>query len=648
MPPRTLLLIYIHGFHGAPSTFNTFPLDLHNSLSIPNYTIYTKLYPRFPSRRSILFARDAFMAWLTPHLTATTDVILLGHSMGGLLAAEVALTRECNVLGTVNLDVPFLGIHPGVVKAGLASVFAGKGEMEGNIVNEAGEQEGGAAGDIAQSEDMENSKPNLKDDSKEDDDPKGSSKAGSKKDELTVTMKSNENDNTQDSSPKDTHPQSPSNDDKFNPPWPNDPLAPSRAPWESVIHFVSKHSRELRSATKNLIASHLEFGGAMTKHNELGGRYISLRLLEEGEGRVEGRDGSRDASRVRFVNYYTACCCTIGGGEVGREKKGKGKEEVEVVEGEEGKEKEKEEGKEDVDVAEKAEAKGSDKKVGERSREQPEEMENEEGTEEKDQTETQTPKQEAKTPKPKDEQEQALPGTVEGSKDKLNQSAEGNEMRKDQTTPNEESTRDDNLPPTPSEEAILTPEKQTKEAEKARKAAEKLEKEKAKLEEKNRKEAEKLKEKSRKEAEKARRDKEKQDEKAQKEKLRQEKERLKQEERAQKERLKQMEKARKDSEKQEEKSRKESEKAARKASLPDGEQREKTFCLLPPTDSQGITDPTWVKVLFRDTDQVGAHCGMFLFKEDNDLERDRYERFVERVAERITIWIDEKARTDDK
>lgn len=46
--------------------------------------------------------------------------------MGGLLAAEVVLTKNTDklkhrILGTINLDVPFLGMHHGIVKAGLAS-----------------------------------------------------------------------------------------------------------------------------------------------------------------------------------------------------------------------------------------------------------------------------------------------------------------------------------------------------------------------------------------------------------------------------------------------------------------------------------------------------------------------------------------------
>lgn len=59
----------------------------------------------------------------------TTDVVLLGHSMGGLLSADVALlkdytgSRRHRLLGTISFDTPFLGMHPGVITAGLGSIF---------------------------------------------------------------------------------------------------------------------------------------------------------------------------------------------------------------------------------------------------------------------------------------------------------------------------------------------------------------------------------------------------------------------------------------------------------------------------------------------------------------------------------------------
>ncbi|CAE6427969.1 unnamed protein product [Rhizoctonia solani] len=54
-------------------------------------------------------------------------VILCGHSMGGLLTAEVAFAAPPGrVIGLVSFDVPFLGVHPHVVLSGIASLFKKK------------------------------------------------------------------------------------------------------------------------------------------------------------------------------------------------------------------------------------------------------------------------------------------------------------------------------------------------------------------------------------------------------------------------------------------------------------------------------------------------------------------------------------------
>jgi hypothetical protein len=60
----------------------------------------------------------------------STDIVLLGHSMGGILAAEVALLQSpmggrlhASILGIIAFDTPFLGMHPGVISSGIASLF---------------------------------------------------------------------------------------------------------------------------------------------------------------------------------------------------------------------------------------------------------------------------------------------------------------------------------------------------------------------------------------------------------------------------------------------------------------------------------------------------------------------------------------------
>ncbi|KAL3480577.1 hypothetical protein BJX99DRAFT_254567 [Aspergillus californicus] len=75
-------------------------------------------------------AANQFSTWITPHQAEDLDIILLGHSIGGVLAAEVALLKDAlgsqpkhRILGLVNFDVPFLGIHPRVISTGLRGLF---------------------------------------------------------------------------------------------------------------------------------------------------------------------------------------------------------------------------------------------------------------------------------------------------------------------------------------------------------------------------------------------------------------------------------------------------------------------------------------------------------------------------------------------
>ena len=95
---RTLLVVYIHGFMGNDTSFRSFPAHVHSYLKdalAETHVIHTKIYPRYKTYKVIEVARDNFSRWLEPHESPTTDVVLVGHSMGGLLAAEVALLVRC-------------------------------------------------------------------------------------------------------------------------------------------------------------------------------------------------------------------------------------------------------------------------------------------------------------------------------------------------------------------------------------------------------------------------------------------------------------------------------------------------------------------------------------------------------------------------
>lgn len=91
---RILLVVYVHGFMGDNTSFRSFPAHVHNYLRealADSHVIHSKVYPRYKTYKAIEVARDNFSKWLAPHESDRTDVVLVGHSMGGLLVADVAL-----------------------------------------------------------------------------------------------------------------------------------------------------------------------------------------------------------------------------------------------------------------------------------------------------------------------------------------------------------------------------------------------------------------------------------------------------------------------------------------------------------------------------------------------------------------------------
>jgi hypothetical protein len=208
--------------------------------------------------------------------------------MGGILAAEVALlppfsktdrdTFRHRILGTVNFDTPFLGMHPGVIVSGISSLFKAKPvsptlepqHEHSQLSQQVSEQSLGSGYFPTQSQ---------------------SSTVHTGTTPHSVF------------SPFAT----PMNDPNYDPPFTNDVRLPVRKGWDSTLHFIMKHSDGLTKATKSYVTSHLEFGGCLADYRGLKSRYEKIRALEDVD------DSSpisiqiyRPATRIRFVNYYTA------------------------------------------------------------------------------------------------------------------------------------------------------------------------------------------------------------------------------------------------------------------------------------------------------------------------------------------------------
>ncbi|KAI9466936.1 hypothetical protein BJY52DRAFT_1110271 [Lactarius psammicola] len=136
--PHVLLIVFIHGFKGDDTTFKNFPSRLQHILSetLQGTVIESVVFPVYETKGDLNKAVESFADWLTT-LTVQKEaahggagrvkIVLCGHSMGGLLAAdsiyEFIHTRPDtdaplwpNVVACLAFDTPYLGLHPQVFK----------------------------------------------------------------------------------------------------------------------------------------------------------------------------------------------------------------------------------------------------------------------------------------------------------------------------------------------------------------------------------------------------------------------------------------------------------------------------------------------------------------------------------------------------
>ncbi|PWN44204.1 hypothetical protein IE81DRAFT_345908 [Ceraceosorus guamensis] len=155
-----LLLLWIHGFKGSSTTtFCDFPARVAHMVqeTHPNLAVCSEVYPTYETRGSLAAASEALLEWLTLRAVeleckpltdektgqevpanvsgrglgaGSVRIVLCGHSMGGLVAVDAALSAASSappgphrhdrlwprIVGLIAFDTPYYGVHPGTFK----------------------------------------------------------------------------------------------------------------------------------------------------------------------------------------------------------------------------------------------------------------------------------------------------------------------------------------------------------------------------------------------------------------------------------------------------------------------------------------------------------------------------------------------------
>ncbi|KZT13086.1 uncharacterized protein LAESUDRAFT_690248 [Laetiporus sulphureus 93-53] len=142
LPSDLVLVVFIHGFKGSENTFARFPERLQHILTetIHDAVVECVVFPAYEV--SLAEAVVRFADWLTNLAVQRENgsglgggagkakIVLCGHSMGGLLAADTLIefvrTRPDplaplwpNIVACISFDTPYLGLNPAVFKNGV-------------------------------------------------------------------------------------------------------------------------------------------------------------------------------------------------------------------------------------------------------------------------------------------------------------------------------------------------------------------------------------------------------------------------------------------------------------------------------------------------------------------------------------------------
>lgn len=184
--------------------------------------------------------------------------------------AENCRSRKHRVLGTVNLDVPFLGVQNRVILTGILSLLKKKPQPTAASTSLS------HVSTESQSDTMSVSFYPLSEQTPQ------TSSSGLLLDTCSTV------------------------DDTFDPPFLNDVRIQDRGWGNNVRHFIEKHRVDgLTKATIRHWMAHFEFGSCLLDSSQLKSRYTALRKLEEDQ--ASGSLPDNLCQSTRFVQIYTTC-----------------------------------------------------------------------------------------------------------------------------------------------------------------------------------------------------------------------------------------------------------------------------------------------------------------------------------------------------
>ncbi|KAI9478616.1 MAG: hypothetical protein EXX96DRAFT_571564 [Benjaminiella poitrasii] len=139
-----LLLVFVHGFRGTDTSFKDFPNKLRiNLTNTVKAEVHVLIYPSYKTAGDLRVAVENFSSWLCDQASQIKQemdqlqssgkimIILLGHSMGGIVSAETILRFHNSkkhqlllngeIIGLLAFDTPFYSINENFIADKAAS-----------------------------------------------------------------------------------------------------------------------------------------------------------------------------------------------------------------------------------------------------------------------------------------------------------------------------------------------------------------------------------------------------------------------------------------------------------------------------------------------------------------------------------------------